>query len=399
MSRIVIATQSSGFEQRVRTLLGSSSGNGKLDRFGGDIRDSDISRIVVDLTKDNPEVIALGPGITAERALDVAALIDRDRPEISVVVVADPNPEVWERALRAGVRDVVAPDAPEAELRAVFERAASTATRRRTNLVEEVAPVVSTGQILTVLAPKGGSGKTALAVNIAVGLAERCPGRVALVDLDLMFGDVTNAMLLRPEHSIADAADAGRIDMTMLKVFLTPRKGSMFVLCAPDSPALGEDVPEATVVRALELLRREFEFVVVDTAGGLTETTLATLEISDEILLICDMSVSGVRGMRKVVDALEDLELNARRRFIINRADSKVGLTIQDVETTVGMRVDAKVPSSRMMPRSMNEGVPIIESAPRAPVSRALYDIVDIFAPETFDDATTGGFRRRRRQG
>ena len=240
----------------------------------------------------------------------------------------------------------------------------------------------------------------ALAVNLAVGLSQRAPGRVAIVDLDLMFGDVTNAMLLRPEHSIADAVDAGRLDMTTLKVFLTPRGGSLFALCAPDLPALGEEVSEDVVVRVLELLKREFEYVAVDKAAGLTEITLATLEMTDELLLICDMSVSGVRGMRKVVDALRVLEVDATTHFVVNRADSKVGLTLTDVEATVGTRIDAKIPSSRMVPRSMNEGTPLLESAPRAPVSRAIYDIVDVFAEEqeedTFIEPVTGIRRRRR---
>lgn len=392
MSRIVLATESSGFEQRLRRLLGDSD-KGDLERFGGAI-DGDIDRVVVDLTRDDPAVIAIGPGIKTDTALDVAEMIDRDRPEISVIVVADPEPDVWERALRAGVRDVVAPDAPEFELMRVFERANRTATRTRANLVEEVVPVTHMGKVVTVVAPKGGSGKTALAVNLAVGLAERSPGRVALVDLDLLFGDVTNALLLRPEHSIADAVGIGRIDMTMLKVFLTPRAGSLFVLCAPDSPELGEDVPEAVIVRSLELLQREFDYVVVDTAAGLTEITLAALERSDELVMICDMSVSGVRGMRKVVDAIDRLDLKANRRFVINRADSKVGLTVLDVEATVGMRVDTKIPSSRMVPRSMNEGIPIVESAPRAPVSRALFELVDMF--QTNEDQGAAGKRRKR---
>ncbi len=398
MSRIVLATDSNGFEQRMRRVLGVASSNGDVNRFGGDLDFRDAERIVVDLTSGNPEVIAIGPGIDTARALDVAELIDRDRPEISVVVVADADPAMWQRALRAGVRDIVAPDATEPELRAVFDRAVGTANRRRANLVEEVTPVLSTGRVITVMAPKGGSGKTALAVNLSVGLAERAPGRVAVVDLDLLFGDVTNAMLLRPEHSIADAIESGRLDMTMLKVFLTPRGGSLFVLCAPDSPALGEVVSEAIVVRALDLLRREFDYVVVDTAAGLNEVTLATLEMTDDLLLICDMSVSGVRGMRKVIDAIDALDISADRHFVLNRADSKVGLTTTDVEATVGMRIDASIPSSRMVPRSMNEGTPILESAPRAPVSRALWDIVDMFAADGEDETEpVTGVRRRRR--
>lgn len=98
--------------------------------------------------------------------------------------------------------------------------------------------------------------------------------------------------------------------------------------------------------------------------------------------------------MRKVVDAIDRLDLKANRRFVINRADSKVGLTVLDVEATVGMRVDTKIPSSRMVPRSMNEGIPIVESAPRAPVSRALFELVDMF--QTNEDQGAAGKRRKR---
>ncbi|HEX9854706.1 MAG TPA: AAA family ATPase [Acidimicrobiia bacterium] len=397
MSRFVLASDSSGFEQRVRRLLGGAV-NGEVTRVGDTT--GDLERLVNDLTRGTPEVVALGPGIDTDRALDLAALIDRDRPEISVIVVAEPTPDIWQRALRAGVRDIVAPDAPESELRTVFDRAAGKATRTKTNLVEDIIPTTKTGRIISVIAPKGGSGKTALAVNLAVGLAERHPGRVAIVDLDLLFGDVTNALLLTPEHTISDAASSGRLDLTTLKVFLTPRPGGdLYVLCAPDSPAEGDLIQESTVTRALQLLSQEFEYVIIDTAAGLNEVTLAALEMADDLVLICDMSVSAVRGMRKVIDALDILQLRGRRHFVINRADSKVGLTLSDVEATLSLRIDARLPSSRLVPRSMNEGVPLVEGAAKTPVARAFLDVVDRFSTGPDDSSVQGGFGRRRRSG
>ena len=101
------------------------------------------------------------------------------------------------------------------------------------------------GRVIAVVAPKGGSGKTALSVNLAVSLAQRHPSKTSILDLDLLFGDVTNALLLNPEHSIADAIDAPALDPTLLKVLLTRRERDLFVLTAPDSPALGEMVTES----------------------------------------------------------------------------------------------------------------------------------------------------------
>ncbi len=382
MTDIVLATKSQGFERRLRKAMAAS--NGQIERWGGSLTaSSKLEQVVVDLTAENPVVVAIGPGVDSELAMQLAGIIDRDRPEVTVLVVTEPGPDIWEQAVRVGVRDVIPPEADGADLSQVFDKAVMTARRRRDNLIEEVAPATAQGRIITVLAPKGGSGKTALAVNTAVALAARHPGEVALIDLDLLFGDVTNALLLNPEHSIADAMKTGHVDDTTLKVLLTSRGSGLFVMAAPDQPGEGEMVTESLVAQTLDTLRRQFAYVVVDTAAGLGEVTLAAIERTDDLMFICDMSVSAVRGLRKVRDALERLEMMPpRRHFILNRSDSKVGITLEDVESTVGMRVDVKIPSSRLVPRSMNEGTPVIETAPRTPVAQAYQLAVDLLVPE-----------------
>ncbi len=383
MTHLALATRSAGFEQRVRRAFGGQL-NGELRRWRGVVAGQDLRAVALDLGQDDPSVVAFGPDVPLDMALAVARELDESRPEISVVVVTEPAPEMWEEALRAGVRDLVPTTASDDELRKALERAVNTSNRRRRNLVQDAAGSGTGGRVITVVAPKGGSGKTAIATNLGVGLARAVPGQVALVDLDLQFGDITVVLDLAPEHTIADALKAdGKVDATALKVFLTKRPGDLYVLAAPQVPEEGEQVSEGLVHRAVGLLAEEFPYVVVDTAAGLTEQTLAVLELSTDLVLVCDLSASAARGMRKVLDALDRLGMTTQtRHFVVNRADSKVGLELAEVAALVGMPVDVKLPSSRAVAYSMNEGVPLVESAPRAAFARRIADMVTRFVPE-----------------
>jgi pilus assembly protein CpaE len=396
---VVLATDSAEFAAHVGNALGADAAG--ITWWSDDLRDGVNLEAAVDhMIAHDPTVIAIGPGLEEDAAISVASLIDQLHPEISVVLVAKSTPELLESALRAGVRDVIAPDAGQAEIQKAMWRATASAERRRAALIAETvtAPAVAEGgKVVAVVAPKGGSGKTALAVNAALALQQEGGERVAIVDLDLLFGDVTNALLLDPEHSIGDALDVGRLDPTTIKVLLTRRSKDLFVLTAPDSPAQGELVTDDLVVKALDALRHEFDYIVVDTAAGLTEVTLAAIEVADELIFICDMSVSAVRGLHKVINALGQLGLLSKKRhFVLNRADSKVGLSVSDVEAAVGMRVDVRIPSSRLVPRSMNEGQPLVESAPKTPVARSFIEVAELVAGEEFAVKRSGWSRGRR---
>lgn len=397
MTRILLATNSEQFESNVRSAL---EYDGALRWWDDDLAAGvDLDSLAKELTSTDAGVIAIGPGVPPETAIEIAAQIDSIHPEISTIVVGELSPQHWERALRAGVRDVVSDSATADEIQQVFWRAAEATILARANQLPDVSEKArrdSRGRVMVIVAPKGGSGKTALAVNLAVALAHRAPSKTSLVDLDLLFGDVTNALLLNPEHSIADALEAPLLDPTLLKVLLTRRERDLFVLTAPDSPALGEMVTDDLVSSAIDGMTSQFEYVVVDTAAGLSEVTLAAIEKADDILFICDMSVSAVRGLHKVISALQTLDMlrEKRRHFILNRADSKVGISIADVESAVGMAVDVRLPSSRLVPRSMNEGTPLVESSPKAPVARSMMEVADLFLPPDPSEAKSRRWRQ-----
>ncbi len=180
-------------------------------------------------------------------------------------------------------------------------------------------------------------------------------------------------------------------------MFLTRHESGLFVLAAPESPGEGEEVVESRARRVISLLASEFAFVLVDTPAGLTEHTLGALELSTDIVLVCDMAVAGARGMRKVLDALDCLCMTkADRHIILNRADSDVGLDPADVENILGQPIDVELPSTRSMPLSMNQGTPLLTAAPRSEATRRLLEVVGRFADIQAPSRSGGLFNLRR---
>jgi len=379
MSNIVLATSSAAYEQRVRRAFGSEVG-GTLRRWHDEIMLTNPARAVKELAAEGADVVGIGPNVDVQLALELARAFDTDHPEIPVIVITEPTRGFWQKALRAGVHDVLTTDAAADEIRRVFHRAVETSRRRRSNLLDEIGDSTPSGKVITLVAPKGGSGKTALATNLAMSLS-KSGEHVVLIDLDLQFGDVAGCLNLRPETTIGDVASAtGQLTPTTLKVFLTPTAGDLFVLCAPDSPAEGEEVDERTVDQVIRLLAEEFPFVIIDTSAGLTEATLAAIELSTDLLFVCDLSAAALRGMRKVTDALDRIGIDGpERHFVLNRADSRVGIEADEASAVVGLPIAASIPSSREVPLSMNQGITVVESAPRSPVGKSLAGTAGLF--------------------
>lgn len=390
---ILLASTSPTFEQRVRRAFDGTL-NGSLTRTeGGEPAD------LVAAAPDDLQVLAVGPDVPLDNAIGLAEAFDAARPDVSVLLVTPATPDLWQAAMRAGVRDVLAPEADDEELRRAFDRALASASQRQGQLPprgddDHPGPL---GRVITVVSPKGGAGKTAIASNLAVQLASSRPGEVVLADFDLQFGDITDALNLSPSHSIADAARApGRLDSTTIKVFLTPRNRDLFVLCAPGSPAEGEEVLPEQSGEVLRMLAGAFPYVIVDTAAGLTEHTLAAIEESTDVVLVCDLARSSVRSMRRVIEALDAIGLTKpTRHLVLNRAGSKVGIADAEVAASLGMRIDVGLPSTRSVPLSLNQGLPIVEAEPKNAFTRNILGLSATLA--SLDSPSHSQLKRRAR--
>ncbi len=332
------------------------------------------------LLETQPAVAILGPGLVDAVSLRFAQQIDTERAEVGVVVVQNAGANV-DAALAAGVRAILSPDSDSDSIKAAIERAAAAADRsdRDTQIPK---PSVGRAKVTTVLSPKGGAGKTVLSTNLAVGLASVAPRGVVIVDLDLQFGDVAYALGLKPRHTMYDVVAAtGSLDITTLKVFLTHHSSDLYVMCAPDEPARGELIEVEAVQQIITLLAADFDHVIVDTAAGLSEHTLATLDLSTDVIFLADMDVPSVRHLSKVIKAFDRLGMgNADRHFILNRADARVGLSMMKVAAQAGLAVDIQVPVSKQVPVALNAGSPLILSHPKNPVTRKIWEIVERLA-------------------
>lgn len=382
--RIVLATGDALFEERLRRAFAGEL-NGSLRTWDAGQLVGDPTRAARRILAEHPDVVAVGPQVPLESALELVRTLDHVHPGVTVMLVADPSPNVLEHALRAGVREVVSPTSDDATLVEAFRRVSETAVRRRARFDGGV--VAPTGSVICIVSPKGGAGKTTIATNLGVGLAQRAPGKVALVDLDVQFGDVAPALRLEPDTSIVDAIrTADRLDETTLKAFLTPHESGLFVLGAPENPAEADEIDAKQTSAVIRLLTGMFPYVVIDTGSGLDEHTLAALDLASEIVIVLSSEVPTIRAARKEVEILRTLGLDDRRwHVVLNRAESRVGLDSADIALSVGVPVDVAVPSARSVPLSINHGTPVVLSDERAPVARALQTLIDRFRPDSQD--------------
>jgi len=338
-----------------------------------------LEACLLPIETEGPTVVVACPSVDPAEAVALAeSLRARDADAAILVVSSDMDTDLLRAALKAGVRDVLsASDGAEAVAAAVLAADAAV-TRRRAQAapgpVEPAPAPPETGKVITVFSPKGGVGKSVLATNLGAAIAKDLGRSVVLVDLDLQFGDVAVMLQLPPTRTIFDAAQAfDRLDADMLEGFLVPHDCGMRTLLAPVQPEEAESVTTGRITQILTILRTLADFVVIDTPASLSEVVLTALEQSDVILAVATMDVPSVKNTKVSLQKLHQLGFDSGTiRLVLNRADSKVWLDPHEIERAIADRIVARIPSDRLVPRSVNKGVPVVLDSPRSNVARSI---------------------------
>jgi pilus assembly protein CpaE len=353
------------------------------------VRTASPDEAMAALATEGPDVMAavVGPGLGDQEALELARRLQQAAPEVSVVLIRERDSGALLRAaLRVGIKDVLPASSDAAALRVSMARALEVASDLRNRLAGgDTAPPEPgrerRGKIITVFSAKGGCGKTFLSTNLAVALATT-GAKVALVDLDLNFGDVAITLQLFPTRTIQDAASATELDAVTLKSYLTPHQSGVSALVAPTEPTVADTVCASSVATILKLLRSSFGYVVVDTPTILSDQVLVAFDESDAIVMLTTLEVPSIKNLKLTLQTMEQLRYpRSRLRLVVNRADSRVGLRLPDVERLLDRRVDATIPSSRSVSLSVNKGSPIILEEPRSSVAEAIRRVAGQFTP------------------
>lgn len=383
MSRFVIITTSADFEQRVRRAV-TDGLHGSVERLPESAINSAPHDIMHHDLAEPPEVILLGPGVSIEEALKFATVLDLQFPEVSAILASETSPDLVLAAMRSGIRDIVSPDSDASELRIILERACLSSAGRRRGLTFQGNSEQETGRVIAVMSPKGGVGKTTVATNLAMGLGKVAPMGVVVVDLDVQFGDVSSALSLNPEHTLVDAVTgAAAHDAMVLKAFLAVHTGGIYALCAPTNPNEADLVTAVHVSHLIAQLATEFKYVIVDTAPGLGELALATLEQATDAVWVVGMDIPSIKGLHNALGVLDELGLVPHgRHVVLNFASRHAGLNIQDIEATIRVPVDVVIPLSSAMPFATNKGVPLLQEEPRGAAGKNLRKLVERFEPD-----------------
>jgi pilus assembly protein CpaE len=231
--------------------------------------------------------------------------------------------------------------------------------------------------VLAVVSPKGGCGKTTVAVNLAVALARHEP--VSLVDLDVQFGDVEYAMRVHPVHRMNDAVRRITIDPnTDLDAMLAQHASGVGVLCAPSNPVEADGVDVGGAMQVLDHFVKSGRPMVIDTAAGINEFTLGALERATHYVAITGTDVASVHAAHKLIETLGELRFDLQRlRLVINRSTLRTGLTVADVEAILGTPASLRIPDDPAVSASMNSGSPIAGGDPDAPLTRLFHSFAD----------------------
>lgn len=354
------------------------------------------------------DIVVVGADVDLQAAVAFSEGYRLTRPTLGVVLVRRRvESSVLSDALYAGMRDVVE-ERDLTGLTRACERARRTATAIREQGTAETGDVERRrGKVITVFSAKGGTGKTTVATNLALALADGGRHEVCLVDLDLGFGDVGITLQLFPARTIADVTGAGAaVDDEVIDSLLTPHSPGLQVVVAPVTPDEKEKIGHDVVGAVLDQLTRRFAYVVIDTAPSLDELAVTAFDRTDVLLLLTTLDLPSVKNLKLSMEMLDLLDYPKDQRLVVlNRSDSKVVLTPEETERTLKTEIEFRIPSSRDVPASVNRGTILISENPRHPVSAQIRALARRLvgeesesapAPVEGKEAPRGLFRRRR---
>ena len=289
-------------------------------------------------------------------------------------------------AIRNGVKEVLNLPLVPKDLQAAVRRVES-------RLIKPVEPSKN-AKIIAFIASKGGSGATFLACNLGYILAATCNAKVALLDLNLQFGDAALFVSDQvPANTLADVAgNISRLDASLLVSSMVQILPNFWLLAAPEDAEHAAEVKVEHIEALLNLARTHYDYVILDVGRALNSTSVKALDYADTVFVVLQESLPFIRDSMRMIRALKSLGYSEEKiHLIINRYEKGGDIRLEDVEATLGMRVYKTIPNSyKAVSESVNQGVPILKIAKHDPVTKALQEIAQNLAVGT--QAKKGGW-------
>jgi pilus assembly protein CpaE len=367
--RIVVAVDS-GLD--LHELANTVTSDGNLSVVGVIDGLDEAWRVLQDSSCDVLVVACQGYSERALVMIDGAVKQDPARPVL--VLAQGASSGFVRRVFEAGADDILMlPQTPD-QVRFSIQKLVARKSRKADGAA------TNQGRLICVLGPKGGSGKTLVSANLGVALAEAGTS-VAIVDLDLQFGDVALCLGLGPERTFYDLALAGgTLDTQKIEAYMMTHPSGVRVLLAPTRPDQASSITVELIRDVYSALRTEYEVVIVDTPPGFTAEVIATIDAATDLVLVGMLDALSLKNTKLGLETLELMGCEPSMiRMVLNRAQSQVGISQNEVSRVLGRQPDVLVPSDREIPRAVNEGVPITTARPSSEAAAAFRQLAGYY--------------------
>jgi pilus assembly protein CpaE len=376
-----------GFESDIEVVGAAASGAEALE-LSGSLR---------------PDVVLMDINMPDMDGITTAEQLATRAPTSAVVMMSvQGEADYLRRSMLAGAREFLVKPFSSDELTTSIRQVSAREREKISRLVRPTAPTAAAGpqegapgQVIAVFSPKGGVGRTTIAVNLAVAAASELGRKVVVMDAAFQFGDVGVLLNLNPKNkSIADLVPEleANGELESLDTFVVNHSAGIRVLLAPPSPEMAELVTTSGVRKVIEALRAQHDLVIVDCSSWFNETTLAILDLADVILTVMSLEITAIKNMRLFLEVVEQLGYEREKvQLVLNRADTTLGIRVSDVEHSIGRKVDHQIVSDgRSVVYALNRGVPLYLSNREAQVSQDILRIATALSGERQPTAAGG---------
>jgi pilus assembly protein CpaE len=369
----------------------------KLLQFENDMEVVGVGRTGregIELTKETkPDVVLMDINMPDMDGIVATETIRRSVPSTQIVILSvQGDSNYMRRAMLAGARDFITKPPSVDDLTAAIRRAGKMAREERvkqpspvrgmgTSTVAPISMGDNYGRIISVYSPKGGTGCTTVAINLAMTLhSEETP--VIVVDGNVQFGDVSAFLNEQSKNSVADLTPrADELDNDILdEVIITHSASGVRILAAPSRPEYAEEITGQQFTRVLQYIRKYYAYVVVDTSSTLTDVTLESILVSDLVILLTNQVIPSIKNARLFLDLATVLEIDRRRiLFVMNKFDKRIGITPQKIGESFKHEIIAVLPSEeRVVIPSINRGHPFVLENKSKTISKAVLALAEI---------------------
>ncbi|MGD9567368.1 MAG: AAA family ATPase [Sedimentibacter sp.] len=327
----------------------------------------------------SPDIIIMTLGEGDTDVLSLAERITLHRPRTFVILVSENlDVETMQAAVAAGCHNITAFPASSKEFAEYIKTVYNNESLRIKSLSDKETLLWSS-TVITIFGAKGGLGKSTIAANLAVKLAEKRK-KVALIDLDLQFGDLHIFLDIEPKDTITELVqDVITPNIDSIRTYMAVHSSGVHLLCAPKSPEYAELISAEKIQSLLSLLRSYYDYVIVDTSPSFNDVTMTAIEASSIIFFVTGLDISILRNSKLSIAILESLQQTDKVRLIVNRAVDMNSITINDVQKIIGYPIWAKIPSDyKVAVNALNRGVPFVTGAPNSKLSESVSLLTDV---------------------